>query len=445
MSYKIVLIGAGSATFGYAVLGDIFKSTVLPGAEIVLHDIHAEKLRGVEAVVRQYLEQRNLPYTLSATTSRENALQQANFCIISIEVGNRFELWEQDWRIPQQFGNKQVYGENGGPGGLFHSLRIIPPILDICADIERICPQAHVFNLSNPMSRICLAVKRKFPNLSFTGLCHEIATLPDILSNSLGVPFDALETKSGGLNHFTILLEAKYKATGKDAYPDIRQKVPAYLETLPELSDLLREQRRQTQEKATFKGHRWADRRLIREVLNTFGYLPITTDSHFGEYIQWAQSVVDHKGILDFYNWYKEWSFTHAPEIRPEGTDGHERVIPIIEGIITDSHHEELAVNVLNDGLIDNLPRDIVIEGPAMIDKDGVHGIPLGMFPKGIAGLLNNQAAAHDLTAEAALQGSRALALQALLVDPVVDHFAAAEQMLNLIIEMQQRYLGYLK
>lgn len=445
MSQKIVLIGAGSATFGYAVLGDIFKSAVLPGAEIVLHDIHAEKLRGVEAVARQYMEERKLPYTLSATTSREDALQQANFCIISIEVGNRFELWEQDWRIPQQFGNKQVYGENGGPGGLFHSLRIIPPILDICADIERICPQAHVFNLSNPMSRICLAVKRRFPKLSFTGLCHEIATLPDILSNSLGVPFEQLETKSGGLNHFTILLEAKYTATGKDAYPDIRQKVPAYLETLPELSDLLREQRRQTQEKAVFKGHRYADRRLIRDVLNTFGYLPITTDSHFGEYIQWAQSVVDHKGILDFYTWYKDWSFTHAPEIRPEGTDGHERVIPIIEGIITDSHHEELAVNVLNDGLIENLPRDIVIEGPAVIDKQGVHGIPLGAFPKGIAGLLNNQAAAHDLTAEAALQGSRALALQALLVDPVVDNFAAAEQMLNLIIEMQQRYLGYLK
>ena len=445
MGQKIVLIGAGSATFGYAVLGDIFKSAVLPGAEIVLHDIHAEKLRGVEAVARQYLEQRNLPYTLSATTSRQDALHQATFCIISIEVGNRFDLWEQDWRIPQQFGNKQVYGENGGPGGLFHSLRIIPPILDICADIERICPQAHVFNLSNPMSRICLAVKRKFPNMSFTGLCHEIASLPSILSNSLGVPFEELETKSGGLNHFTILLEAKYKATGNDAYPDIRERVPAYLETQPELSDLLREWNHQTQDKAVFKGHRWPDRRLIRDVLHTFGYLPITTDSHFGEYIQWAQSVVDHKGILDFYHWYKDWSYTHAPEIKPEGTQGHERVIPIIEGIITNSRHEELAVNVLNDGLIDNLPRDIVIEGPAIIDQHGVHGIPLGTFPKGIAGLLNNQAAAHDLTAEAALHGSRALALQALLVDPVVDNFAAAEQMLNLIIEMQQQYLGYLK
>lgn len=445
MSHKIVLIGAGSATFGYAVLGDIFKSAVLPGASIVLHDIHAERLRGVEAVARQYIEQRNLPYILSSTTSRQEALHQANFCIISIEVGSRFDLWEQDWRIPQQFGNKQVYGENGGPGGLFHSLRIIPPILDICADIERICPQAHVFNLSNPMSRICLAVKRKFPTLSFTGLCHEIAKLPDILFNSLGLPFEEFDTKSGGLNHFTILLDAKYKATGKDAYPDIREKVPAYLETLPELSDLLREERNPAQEKAVFKGHRWADRRLVKEIFEKFGYLPITTDSHFGEYIQWAQSVVDHKGILDFYNWYKDWSYTHAPEISPEGTQGHERVVPIIEGIITDSHHEELAVNLLNDGLIDNLPRDIVIEGPATIDKHGVHGIPLGLFPKGIAGLLNNQAAAHDLTAEAVLQGSRALALQALLVDPAVDSLPAAEQMLDLIIEMQQPYLGYLK
>ena len=445
MSQKIVLIGAGSATFGFGVLGDIFKSAALPGATIVLHDINPQKLQCVEAIARQYMQARNLPYTLTATTSRPEALQDATFCIISIEVGNRFDLWEQDWRVPQQFGCKQVYGENGGPGGLFHSLRIIPPILDICADIARICPQAHVFNLSNPMSRICLAVKRKFPTLSFTGLCHEIATLPDILTNSLGVPFEELATKSGGLNHFTILLEATHKATGKDAYPDIRRKVPAYLETLPELSDLLKDRHNQTRNDAKFTGHRFADRRLIMGVFEAFGYLPITTDSHFGEYIQWAQSVVDHKGILDFYNWYKAWSFTHAPEISPDGTGGHERVIPIIEGIITDSGHEELAVNVLNDGLIENMLPDIVVEVPAIINKTGAHGIALGKFPKGIVGLFNNQAAAHDLTVEAALNGSRELALQALLVDPVVDRFDTAAPMLSLMIELQRPYLGYLQ
>ncbi len=445
MSSKIVLIGAGSATFGFNVLGDIFKSEVLPGSTLMLHDINAAKLSQVENITQRYIQAHNLPYKLEATTSREKALKGADFCIISIEVGNRFELWEQDWRIPQQYGNRQVYGENGGPGGLVHSLRISPPILDICKDIQQICPQAHVFNLSNPMSRICLAVNRKYPEVSFTGLCHEIATLPDILSNMLGVPFSELETKSGGLNHFTILLKASYKANGKDAYPDIRKKAAAFLETLPELTDWLRETHKQTDVPATFKGRRWSDRWLIKAILEHFGYLPITVDSHFGEYIQWAQGVVDHKGIIDFYNWYKDWSFTHTPEISPEGTKGTERVIPIIEGILTDSQHEELAVNIMNNGFIENLTPDIVVEVPAIISKKGVHGVKLGKFPKGIVGLFNNQVAAHDLTVEAALTGSRELVLQALLVDPQVDSLSGAEQMLDTILDLQKQYLGYIK
>lgn len=450
MNTKIVLIGAGSATFGFGVLGDIFKSEVLMGSSIMLHDINPQRLSKVEEVAQHYVQDNKLPYTLSATTSRQEALQDAEFCIISIEVGDRFALWEQDWRIPQQFGNKQVYGENGGPGGLFHSLRIIPPILEICEDIQNICPNAHIFNLSNPMSRICLAVKRKFPELKFTGLCHEIATLPEILSDILNTPFSNLNTKSGGLNHFTILLEATYKDTGKDAYPEIREKAGAYFETLPELTDILKEWSQQADSpqsnqvsQVKFNGRRWADRWLIKEVLEKFGYLPITVDSHFGEYIQWAQEVVDHKSVIDFYNWYKDWSFTHKPRISPQGTGGSERVIPIIEGILTDSCHEELAVNVPNDGLIENLLQDIVVEVPGMIDKDGVHGVKLGMFPKGIAGLLNNQFAVHDLTVEAALNGSRNLALQALLVDPVVDSVRGAEQMLDLVLELQNDYLGY--
>lgn len=445
MSQKIVLIGAGSATFGFGVLGDMFKSDVLPGSTIVLHDINAERLASVQSIAQKYLQDHNLQFTLTATTSREEALQGADFCIISIEVGDRFVLWEQDWRIPQQYGNRQVYGENGGPGGLFHSLRIIPPILEICDDIQKICPEAHVFSLSNPMSRICLAVHRQYPDLKFTGLCHEIATLPDILTGALGVPFEELDTKSGGLNHFTILLSARYKASGKDAYPDIRAKVPKFLETLPELTDYLLFTHRQTTVQPEFKGRRWADRQLIKVVFEKFDYLPITVDSHFGEYLQWAHDTVDHKGITDFYNWYKDWSYTHEPEIRPEGTEGSERVIPIIEGIVTDSGHEELAVNLPNKGLIENLTNDIVVEVPAIINKTGVNGIKLGLFPKGIAGLYNNQAAAHDLTVEAALKGSRELALQALLVDPVIDSFQSTEPMLDTILDLQKDYLGYIK
>ena len=450
MKNKIVLIGAGSAQFGFGTLGDIFESKILEGSSIVLHDINPRALRRVQEAAQQYIQEYELPYTLSATISRKEALQGAAFCIISIEVGDRFRLWEQDWQVPLQYGIRQVYGENGGPGGLFHSLRIIPPILEICKDIQTICPNAHVFNFSNPMSRICYTVHRRYPDLKIVGLCHEIASLPHHLPRILGTPFSNLAIKAGGLNHFSVLLEVTYRDTGRDAYPDVRQKAPAYFESLPEMRESLaqmlaaRTDSASGSEPATGSGARgWPERGLFREILTRFGYLPITTDSHFGEYIQWAHEVVDHKGILDFYAWYKEWVRTKEPKMGE--TSVSERVVPIVEGILTDSHHKELAVNIPNDGLIDNLPREMVVEVPATVDKDGVHGMKLGPLPRGIAGLLYNQVAVHDLTAEAVLTGSREIALQALLVDPVVTSVRSAEQALNTILELQAPHLDYLR
>ncbi len=128
--------------------------------------------------------------------------------ISSIEVGDRFALWDMDWRILQQYGIRQVYGENGRPGGLFHSLRIIPPILAICDDIMEICPDAWVFNFSNPMSRICTTVHRKHPSLKFVGLCHEIAWLKCHLPHILDMPYEEMELRAGGLNHFSVLAES---------------------------------------------------------------------------------------------------------------------------------------------------------------------------------------------------------------------------------------------
>lgn len=450
MQQRIVLIGAGSAQFGFGTLSDIFASKILEGSEIVLHDINPQALKRTLDAAQAYIDTHALPFTLSATTDRKTALQGANHAIISIEVGNRFELWEEDWMIPLQYGIRQVYGENGGPGGLFHSLRIIPPILDICDDIMAICPEAYVFNFSNPMSRICLTAKRKHSDIRFIGLCHEFASLPQHLPKILGTPWENLFVRAGGLNHFSVVLEARYKDTGRDAYPDIRAKAPAYFEHLPDLREhiaqLEREQAGSTPgaEPALRKGaSAWPERWLFKIILEKFGYLPITTDSHFGEYIQWAHDVVDHKGILDFYYFYKQRCQIDEARLGPPSK--WERVVPIIEGILTDSGQEEMAVNIMNDGFISNLTRDLAVEVPATVDRSGIHGVMLGDFPKGFVGLLNNQAATYDLTAEAILQKSKALALQALLLDPVVHSVRAAEQTLEMMLIRQEKYLGYLK
>jgi alpha-galactosidase len=448
METRIVLIGAGSAQFGYGTMGDIFQSKVLEGSHVVLHDINPNSLAVVEKTGQAFIETNDLPYTLSATTSRAEALEGADYCVISIEVGNRFELWEQDWRIAQQYGIRQVYGENGGPGGLFHSLRIIPPILEICGDVRKICPDALVLNFSNPMSRICTTVHRKYPDLQFVGLCHEINSLRFHLPRMLGVTYDELETVAGGLNHFSILLEAHYKETGEDAYPQIREKALDYFGHMPGLTDAMKYFKETGQWPTSpqdFAGREiesWSERGLFRVILEDFGYLPITTDSHFGEYIQWAHDIVDHRGILDFYRFYKGHLADAKPKIELRL---RENVVPIIEGVVTDSGYREEAVNLPNTGLIAHLPEWLAVEVPATIDAGGVHGIPLGELPHAFAGLLYNQVAVHDMTAQAVLTGSRQAVLQALLVDPIVDRYHGMGELVDTMLELQGDYLGYIQ
>lgn len=421
MKNTIVLIGAGSTNFGLGTLNGIFHNQVLQGSHIVLHDINPVALEKTRSIAQRYLDSNHLDYTLSATIDRKTALQGSNFCIISIEVGNRFTLWELDRQLPQQYGFRQVFGENGGPGGFFHALRIVPPILEICEDIHRICPEALVLNLSNPMSRICLTVKRKFPGLKLVGLCHEIDSLEALLPDILGTPFSNLAVRAAGLNHFSVVLDAKYKDSGNDAYPDIRAKAPVFLKDSGE-------------------------RGLFMDILQVYGLFPITTDSHFGEYIHWAHNSVDHKGILEFYTMYKAWCAINV-EVNEEflPPDTMPSVVAIMAATVSGVAHEDPAVNLPNKGLITNLPEDLVVEVPAVVDQTGVHGVKVGAIPKGFAALLNHEAIVQDLVTETILTHSRLCALQTLLSDPVVTNLKHADQLLDMVIEMEEPWLDYLR
>ena len=434
---KIVLIGAGSANFGLGTIGDIFKSKVLEGSTITLHDINAKALDNTKNIALKYKEQLKINCNIEATTNRKEALKNASFCIISIEVGNRFDLWDQDWKIPLQYGMKQIYGENGGPGGLFHSLRIIPAILDICDDIIKFCPNSFVFNYSNPMQRICHAVTSKYPNLKFTGLCHEIASMERQLPFLMETDYSNIEIKAGGLNHLSILLDVKYKDSQKDGYPIIHKKFKDYYSKL-------------TSEYYPSKAG--GERGVFFELYKIYGYLPITTDSHLGEYIQWAYSVADHEAIMEFYNNYKKRCLTfydnesHYTEyFNMSENKMNERIVPIIEAILEDSNIEESAVNLPNNHFIDSLPKDIVVEVPGIINKSGVTGIRLENYPKDFGSLLNNQSSTIQLTTDAVINKSKHSAYKALLVDPVVDNANNASKLLDTMIDLQKEFLGYLK
>ena len=437
--HKIVLIGAGSTNFGLGTISDIFKSRCLHGSTVVLHDINSEALKKTKNIAEKFKEQLGININIEASTNRREALKNATYCVISIEVGKRFDLWEQDWKIPVEHGVKQIYGENGGPGGLFHTLRIAPVIIDICDDIVDVCPDAFVFNYSNPMQRICHAVTTKYPKLKFVGLCHEIASMERQLPILMETNYSNIEIKAGGLNHLSILIEAKYKDTKKDGYPIIHKKFKKFY------SELINEHE-------GYPSKPGAERGVFFELYYKYGYLPITTDSHLGEYIQWAYNVADHKAIIEFYNNYKKRCLSfynndtaYSKFFDPKNKKMNERIVPIIEAIINDENIEESAVNIPNQNFIDSLPDDIVVEVPCTINKKGIKGLKLNNYPISFGLLLNNQVGTIKLTTEAILKKSKHLAYLAMIADPIVDDSKKAEKLLDTMINYQNKYLGYLK
>jgi len=426
---KIVVIGAGSLQFGLGSVGSVIHSESLDGSTICLHDINEENLGLVTQACQSAVESGNLNYTVELSLDRKEALKNATFVINAIEIPPRFKLLRWDFEFPMMWGSKQITGENGGPGGLFHSLRVIPPILDICEDIQKICPDVLFINYSNPMSRICLAIKRKFPNQKFVGLCHELGNnAPQILPKILDTPMSNIEIKAGGLNHFGVVLDAKYRDTGRDAYPDIRQNGPKVLGELAEKAELS----------------------LIKFILETYDYYAYTTDNHYGEYLSWAWEVADLPHGREFWETYEVMlakSFNRIKRAIERGRGAKlvkpdaERAIPIIEGIITNDNREESSVNIPNDGIITNLPQDLVVECPAIVNKDGLKGVPLGEYPKGLAALLRTQASVQDLVVEAILTKSKKVALQALLADPVINSTSQAKKILESMLKLQKKYI----
>lgn len=434
---KVVLIGAASASFGPAMIGDAVLTPELRGSTLVLCDIDGERLEVMAAFARRLNEAVGAGLTIEHTTDRTAALPGAEFVITSIAV-KRDELWRLDFQIPLKHGIKQVLGENGGPGGLSHSLRNIPIILDIAHDAERLCPDALLMNFSNPESRIGLALSR-YSDMRFVGLCHGIGMGYNSISTLTGIPADDLEGIAAGLNHFAWFLSVRRKSTGEDVYPILRQADATHDPSYYPLT-----------------------RRLFRE----FGLYPHPSDDHIGEYLgyawescglegyhfdraeQWRQRGWERIGRIargeeapplpeDFRASGEE----RLEEARPRLHRSGEFAFPIIASTLANRHALIEAVNIPNNGLIANLPDWAVVEVPAVAGADGIRGVRIGELPRGIAALLSTQVHVQDLVVEAAVHGSRQLALQALLADPVVPTIEAAERTLDELLTVHAPYL----
>jgi len=419
---KLVLIGAASASFGPRMIADAVLAPELQGSTLVLVDIDAERLEVMAAYAQHLNESAGTRLCIEHTPERKKALPEAEFVITAIAV-KRDELWKLDFQIPLKHGIKQVLGENGGPGGLSHALRNIPIILDITHDMEKLCPRALLLNFTNPESRIGLALSR-YTSLRFAGLCHGIGMGYDSISRITGLPADDLQGIAAGLNHFAWFLDIRRKSTREDVYPLLRAADATYDPGFHP---------------------------LMRRMFRRFGLYPHPSDDHIGEYLPFAWEECGLKGY-DFsradaartQSWERvvgiargELAAPRPEELRRSG----EFAVPIVVSTVDNRHTLIEAVNIRNDGLITNVPEWAVVEVPAVAGADGLKGVQVGALPAGIAALINTQAHVQDLVVEAAVHGSRELALQALLADPVVHSAEAAEKTLDELLSVHAAYL----
>ncbi len=440
MDKKIVLVGAGSSSFGPSMLSDLLLSNVLSGCTIVLHDIDKEKLEIIYELITVENKRNNNKFNFERTTSRVEAFKGADFVISSIEVGDRHSLWLQDHEIPRKYGSTQILGECGGPGGTFHAFRVIPPIIDIVKDAEKICPNTFFINFSNPMARVCLAIKRVTKNLKFIGLCHQIHFLNHHIPKMLNKKLEELKLKVVGLNHFGFLVGLEDLTTCKDLMPEFDSKILDYYKD---------------------KWDRFEFSDLTFEVYDRFGYFPHSGDNHLGEYLQFGEEFTKQQDMVDWINrseqlgkgihgriikYHKRLKKGRYPKkgVFLKAPSG-ERAVPIIESILTDKNSYESSINIPNDGIITNLPEDLIIEGPARVDKDGIHGIKIGNLPKNIAAILRIEATIQDLCIEAIIKRSKELAIACLAVDPNVGSFKKADIIFSEMMEIQKKYLSYFK
>jgi alpha-galactosidase len=271
----------------------------------------------------------------------------------------------------------------------------------------------------------------RYTDVRFAGLCHGIGMAQTTIGEALDLPPEELEPKAAGLNHFTWVLDLRRKGTDEDLYPAFRQAIAA-----------------KGIEEIGMEGEYTWGVRLCHHLMETFGYFPSPSDDHVGEYLPYAWEYCGLEGYdFDAADRDRVESWKHLRSVAEGESDGlpinpsGEFAFPIIASMLTGGNDLILAVNVRNDGLIANLPDWAVVEVPAIAAPDGLHGVHMGDLPRGIAALCSMQIGVQDLVIEAAVHGSRQMALQALLADPVVDSVTAAEKTLDELLSVHAPYL----
>jgi alpha-galactosidase len=403
---RIVLVGAGSVEFTRNLLGDILTFDALRSAELVLHDIDADRLQTAQRMAAWTAGALGATPSIRASLDRREALADADFVINTVQVGGA-RATQIDFDIPGRHGLRYTINDTINAGGVLRGLRSIPVTLGIAVDMAEVAPGATLLNYTNPMGMLVRAVDEAV-GIPVVGLCHSVYWTVDRLAGYLGIPASEVDALSAGVNHLAWILRLEHH--GRDLYPELARFVDA---------------------------GRVPDDDLVRaDLFERFGFYPTESSEHHAEYNPWfipkGQVEAFHIPIgeyldrvahnLDEYVETKRRLDAGEPfEIERSG----EYAAVIINSMVT-GQPARIVANVMNDAggagtaLIANLATDACVEVPALVDGLGVQPTVVGSLPIQCAAYTRPAVECQALTVAAALEEDRDLVYHAVLTDPMV-------------------------
>lgn len=436
MRKTIVLIGVGSTYFTKGIV----ESLIRKGGEwdVRLCDIDENCLDIALKLTGKLVEHYQSPVVFSGSTDRNELLPGADAVVSTIGVGGR-KAWAKDVFMFHESGIFQSTGDTFGAGGVSRALRTIPVLIELARDMEKLCPDAYLFNFTNPMGPNIWALS-KSSKIRTLGLCYGVTWYQHMLAEFIGVPFEETWTKAVGVNHFTWITDFIYR--GEDAWPKVRA---ARLQKAEENS-------------VKYQPYTW-------ELFDTFGAFPCVGDGHICEFIPGFQAKGAYYGKTfgfdgghDIKKYLEHWddvfeemadqAYGRKPlELIPENEAGltfkdEDLFIDILNAAMGGKSVER-TINLPNYGQAPGIIPGAVIESTTVVNGSGLHPLAFIEIPVGIRAIMQRILGAQELTVEASIKGDRNLIIQTFMADLTAVRRPDAEKLADLILREHKEYLPH--
>ena len=437
---KITIIGAGGFVFPFRLIGDLISFPALQSSTLCLMDLDAERVARTATAARALVAHHGLDTTVIETTDRREALRDADFVIITFQVGG-IDSYRHDVEIPRRYGVDQTVGDTVGPGGVFRFLRSVPAYEAIAADALELCPNAQFINYANPMAMATAFLNAK--GLRTVGLCHSVQGTTRMLARTLGVPYDEVNYVCAGINHQAWIL--RFEHEGEDLYPRLRETMTALHRRGRAAGDLLDDDGDHSEAAEAASNYEGGNEQVRTAIMNSFGYFQTESSHHASEYLPYFRK--DPETVLEYIpeRWdYYEICVAHdlsgdieqqLDKLKANLEPSVEYGASIINSVVT-GVPSVIYGNVPNDGLISNLPLEACVEVPCLVDRNGVQPAAVGALPSQLAALNRTNINLQTLAVEAALTGNREHVFHAVALDPLTSAILTLDDIRSMTEEL---------